>query len=282
MPTRAVSFAFPPFTRAVKLLIGINVAVYFLTLLMWVAHQYDGLAAFHATFELTPALVVHHWYVWQVITYSFLHANLLHILFNMLALWMFGASLESQWGKRQFLEFYFFCVLGAALTTIVIAYAASGVLGVTPGTPTLGASGGVYGILLAFGWYFGEQEVFLFPLPFSMKAKYLVGILILIALASAMSDAGGTANVAHLGGVLFGFLYLKFLPRKGLTFAFTESYFGVRNSYHRWKRRRAQKRFQVYMRKHQHDPKEYFDEYGNFRPPDDRDKKDGGKGGWVN
>lgn len=281
MPTRAVSFAFPPFTRSVKLLIGINVAVYFLILLMGIARQDEGIIAIYRTFALIPAQVVHHWGWWQVVTYSFLHAGLLHILFNMLSLWMFGAALDSYWGKRQFLEFYFFCVIGAALTTIVVAYAANGVFGLVPGTATVGASGGIYGILLAFAWYFGEQEVFLFPLPVSMKAKYMVAILILIALAGAMSDTvGGTANFAHLGGALFGFLYLKFIPRKGLTFAFSEGYYSARNSYHRWKRRRAQKRFQVYMRKHQHDPKQYFDEYGNFRPPDDGEKKD--KGGWVN
>ncbi|HEY6972327.1 MAG TPA: rhomboid family intramembrane serine protease, partial [Candidatus Angelobacter sp.] len=274
MPTRAVSFAFPPFTRTVKLLIGINVAVYFLLLLMGVAQQGAAVLSIYGTFGLIPSLVVRHFYLWQVITYSFLHGGLLHILFNMLSLWMFGAALDSHWGKRQFLEFYFFCVIGAAVTTIVIAYAAPGVLGLRPDTLTYGASGGIFGILLAFAWYFGEQEIFMFPLPVAIKAKYMVAILILIALASAMSNAGGTAYIAHLGGALFGFLYLKFLPRRGLTFAFSEGYYTVRNSYHRWKRRRAQKRFQVYMRKHQHDPKEYFDEYGNFRPPDDGEKKD--------
>ena len=93
---------------------------------------------------------------------------------------------------------------------------------------------------------------------------------------------GGTANIAHLGGLLFGYLYLKFVPRRGLTFAFSESFFGLRNSYHRWKRRQAAKKFEVYMRKHEKEPRKYFDEYGNFKPPDDGEKKDGGKGGWVN
>lgn len=277
---RTMSFAFPPFTRTVKLLIGINVAVYFLVLLMRVAHQYAGIAALYGTFALIPVDVVHG-EIWQIVTYSFLHGGFFHILFNMLALWMFGAALDSYWGKRQFLEFYFFCVIGAALITVALAYAASSL--VSPVIPTVGASGGIFGILVAFAWYFGEQEVFMFPLPFSMKAKYMVAILILIALAGAMSEAGGTAYIAHLGGALFGFLYLKFLPRKGLFFGFSESVYGLRNSYHRWKRRRAGRKFQVYMRKHQQDPKQYFDEYGNFRPPDDPEKKNGGsKGGWVN
>lgn len=279
MPPRTMSFAFPPFTRSVKLLIGINVAIYFLVLLLRVAHQYAGIAAIYTTFALIPVDVVHG-QVWQIITYSFLHGGFFHILFNMLALWMFGAALDSYWGRRQFLEFYFFSVIGAAVTTILIAYIGNGILGLVPGTMTYGASGGIFGILVAFAWHFGEQEVFMFPLPITIKAKYMVAILILIALAGAMSEAGGTAYVAHLGGALFGFLYLKFLPRKGLSFGFSESFYRLRNSYHRWKRRRAARKFQVYMRKHQHDPKQYFDEYGNFKPPENGEKKD--RGGWVN
>ena len=262
------------------MLIAINVAVYFLMLLLGMARHGEGVAAIITTFGLIPDAVVRHGALWQVFTYSFVHWGFFHILFNMLALWMFGAALDSYWGKRQFLEFYFFCVIGAALTTIALAYIVSGL--VSPVIPTVGASGGIFGILVAFAWYFGEQQVYMFPLPVSIKAKYMVGILILIALAGAMGDLGGTAYVAHLGGALFGFLYLKFLPRKGFSFGLSESLYGLRNSYHRWKRRRAARKFQVYMRKHEHDPKQYFDEYGNFRPPDDRDKKDGGRGGWVN
>jgi membrane associated rhomboid family serine protease len=275
-----MSFGFPPFTRTVKMLIGINVVVYFLALLMHVARQDQGVDALYATFALTPDKVIHHWAVWQIVTYAFLHATVLHILFNMLTLWMFGATLDVHWGRRQFLEFYFFCVVGAALSTMAVAYGLNGILGLTPMVPTVGASGGIFGLLVAFGLLFGEQEIFMFPLPVAIKAKYMVAILILIALAGAMGDVGGTNNIAHLGGALFGYLYLKFLPRRGLLFGVSEGYYGVRNSYHRWKRRRAARKFQVYMRKHQHDPKEYFDEYGNFRPPDDPDKKD--RGGWVN
>jgi hypothetical protein len=123
----------------------------------------------------------------------------------------------------------------------------------------------------------------MFPLPVSIRMKYLVGILAFIALVSAIGDSGDTANVAHLSGLLFGYIYVRFVPRRGLTFVFSEAGYGFRNRMHRWKLNRSKKKFQVYMKKHGHDPKEYFDEYGNFRPPDERDKKNGGsKGGWVN
>src|SRR5439155_21577195 len=170
-----------------------------------------------------------HGHLWQLVTYSFLHAGLFHLLFNMLALWMFGSQFESDWGGRHFSEFYFFCVVGAALVTVAIAYTGFPLVG--PHTPTVGASGGIYGILLAFGVLYGDREIMLFPLPFLIKAKYFVIGLIFIALIGALSDVGGVANVAHLGGALFGYIYLKLVPRRGLSFAASEQYFGIRNTY---------------------------------------------------
>src|SRR5205085_12445547 len=145
----------------------------------------------------------------------------------------FGGTLERDWGSKQFLEFYFYCVVGAALTTIAISY--THFLGMSPNQLTVGASGGVYGLLMAFGMLYGEQEMFMFPLPFLIKAKYMIAVLIFIAMAGAVSDAGGIANFAHLGGLLFGFLYIKFAPRRGLGFLFSEMFFGWRNRYYKWK-----------------------------------------------
>jgi hypothetical protein len=114
-----------------------------------------------------------------------------------------------------------------------------------------------------------------------IKAKYLVGIWIFIAIVATFQPSqGGVANFAHLGGLLFGFLYVKFMPKRGLAMGASEKYFGWRNSYYRWKRRRAAKKFEVYMR--QHDRKVNFDEYGNYVPPDDDKKNGGSKSGWVN
>jgi len=278
---RTFSLSLPPFTRAVKWLIIINAAVFFLlTVLQALTLEIGNVASF--VLSLVPYWVMHG-AIWQLVTYSFLHVGLFHILFNMLALWMFGAQLETDWGARKFLEFYFFCVVGAALVTVAISY--TGIAGITPLTNTVGASGGVLGILMAFGMLYGDREIMLFPIPISLKAKYFVGGIIFIELISAIKAAGpgrgeGVAYVAHLGGLLFGFLYVKFLPRRGLTMATSERYFSVRNSYYRWKRRRAARKFEVYMRKHNRTVT--FDEHGNYIPPDDDKKNGGSKSGWVN
>jgi len=275
---RTLSLSFPPFTPWVKRIIIACVGIYFLKLVLGVFSEtaWRYVILFGA---LIPVQVLHGW-IWQLFTYSFLHAGVMHVLINMLMLWMFGAQQETDWGSKRFIEFYLFCVGGAALTTIVVAY--SPIPGVSPGTSTIGASGGVYGILMAFGMLYGDREIFMFPLPFMMKAKYMVGIMILLVIFATFEPSqGGIANFAHLGGLLFGFLYVKFMPKRGMAYGASEGYFSLRNSYYRWKRRRAARKFEVYMR--QHDRTVRFDEHGNYVPPDDPDKKNGGsKSGWVN
>jgi membrane associated rhomboid family serine protease len=277
---REMTLSFPPFTGWVKRLVITCAAVYFVQV---VARAFAPQIArgLEVYLGLVPSLVVHLGFVWQLVTYSFLHASISHILMNMLTLWMFGSREEQDWGSRKFLEFYFFCVVGAGLVTVAVSY--TGLPGALPTVPTIGASGGIYGLLIAFGMLYGDQEIFLFPFPFSIKAKYLVGILIfIVVIATFQPSQGGVANFAHLGGLLFGFLYIKFVPRQGLIFAGSERYFGVRNGYYRWKRRRAAKKFEVYMRDHDRDV--HFDEHGNYIPPDDDVRKGngGGKSGWVN
>ncbi len=276
------TLSFPPFRGAVRGLILANVAVYFAMLLIGL---FSGrLVGFLETLlALIPALTVRG-YIWQIATYAFLHDGIWHIAGNMLQLWFFGTTLESSWGRKHFYEFFFFSVIGGALLTVALAF--TGWFGMVPTTATLGASGGVFGVLVAFAMIYGEQEVYLFPFPISIRAKYLVVIMVLINLAGALGAMRGQgqliAYAAHLGGALFGWIYVKFLPSRGLGFATSEGYYGIRNSFYKWKRRRAAKKFEVYMRKH--DRGEYFDEYGNYKAPDDKDKENGGtgRGGWVN
>jgi len=239
----------------------------------------DVVAQMREWLALIPAAAMHG-KVWQVVTYSLLHASFSHVFFNMLTLWFIGAYLERDWGPRRFIECYTFCVVGAALVTIAVSYARF--LGMRPGMETVGASGGIFGLLMAFGVLYADREMFLFPLPFSIKAKYLIGIWVVVAIIAIFEPSqGGIAVFAHLGGLLFGFLFVKFLPSRGLSYAASERYFGARNSYYRWKRRRATRKFEVYMRDHNRTVS--FDEHGNYIPPDDDDKPNGGsKSGWVN
>ncbi len=275
---RSFSLSFPPFTRWVKRIILACAGMFLLQVVLQATAPRTAVDI-QAYLGLVPALIFHYGFIWQVVTYSFLHAGLSHLLVNMLTLWMFGSQEEQDWGSRQFLEFYLFCVVGAALVTVGVAYA--GLPGLSPTTITIGASGGVYGLLVAFGMLYGDREIFLFPFPFMIKAKYLVIIIVFVVIiATFQPSQGGVANFAHLGGLFFGFLYVKLAPKKGLLFGASEHYFSARNSYYRWKRRRAAKKFEVYMR--QHDRKVTFDEHGNYIPPDEDKKNGGSKSGWVN
>ena len=285
-----MSLSFPPFTPAVKQLLIANGAVFLLFALFGALSSTAALSGWLYEHLGLQGWAVVHGEIWQLVTYAFLHAGLFHILFNLLALWMFGAQLETDWGYSLFMQFYFFCVIGAALTTVAVSF--TGILGVSSHTLTVGASGGIYGILVAFGILHGESEIMLFPIPFLIKAKYFVIGLIALAIYGALSSAHSlgqsTAYMAHLGGGLFGYLFLKFAPRRGFGFLSSEKMYGIRNSYYRWKRKRAARKFEVYMRKHNRTDyrhEDYFDEDGRMRDPEARDqqKKNGdARPPWVN
>ena len=275
---QTISFSFPPFAGWVKRIILTCTGIYLFQVIVN-RFNHDLVLLMQEWLALIPSAVVQQGRLWQVVTYSLLHASFSHLFFNMLTLWFIGAYLERDWGSRRFIECYLFCVVGAALVTITVAY--THFLGMGPGSETISASGGIFGLLMAFGIIYADQEMFLFPLPFRIKAKYLVGIWVVVAIVAVFEPTGGIAVFAHLGGLLFGFLFVKFVPSRGLSYAATERYFGARNSYYRWKRRRAAKKFEVYMRSH--DRKVTFDEHGNYVPPEDNDKTNGGsKSGWVN
>jgi len=269
----------PPFSRAVTWLIGINTGIF---LLMAILERAAPIAVLYLRgyCELVPTDVVRHGMLWQLVTYSFLHEGIWHLVGNMFGLWMFGSAIENAWGSRRFVELYAMGVIGAAVTTVGVAY--TRLLG-GPNTATVGASGAVFAILIAFGILFADNEIMLIPFPFLIKAKYFIGILIVVELALSMSGGGNVAYVAHLGGLFFGWLYVRRGPKPALVnVGFSERYYGLRNSYYRWRRRRAAKKFEVYMR--QHDRDVHFDEHGNYIPPNDEPRKGngGGKSGWVN
>ncbi|HEY0565738.1 MAG TPA: rhomboid family intramembrane serine protease [Terriglobales bacterium] len=275
---QSMVLSFPPFTPAVKWLLGINTGIYLLTILAGAA----GAAAVNSYLEIYGALRpvdVVHGRLWELLTYAFIHFEFWHWFGNMIAIWMFGSQLEQIWRSRRFLELFFFSAIGAALTTVVLSYMR--VLG-NPSAPTIGASGGVFGLLMAFGVLFADNEIMMIPFPVQIKAKYFIGILIVIEIIFAIRERGsGIAYLAHLGGLFFGWVYVRFVPRYGLASGMTERMYGVRNSYYRWKRRRAARKFQVYMKKQGREVP-FFDEYGNYRGPQTKDEKERGKGPWVN
>jgi membrane associated rhomboid family serine protease len=180
-------------TPAVKFLLIANTAIFVLQLAMpgWVV----------TLFGLVPFLVWRDFYLWQLFTYQFFHGGLLHLLFNMLALWMFGCDLERRWGSEFFVKYYFVSVIGGAILNTLFL----------PGqmAPSIGASAGIYGILLAYGLIYPNQIIYFYFL-FPIKMKYFVMIIGGIALYSSLAAGqSGIAHLAHLGGMVFGYLYLR-------------------------------------------------------------------------
>jgi membrane associated rhomboid family serine protease len=181
-------------TPAVRNLLLANGAVFLLKLVLQ-----NGFLVHY--FGLTPAIVHQKFYVWQLLTYMFLHGDFFHILFNMLTLWMFGQDLERDWGSRYFYKFYFISGVGAGLFTLGLTW--------NSGVPTIGASGALFGVLAAFGLLYPNRVIYLWFL-FPVKAKYLVMFFGLFSLlASFQHTSGGIGHVTHLGGMLVGWVYLK-------------------------------------------------------------------------
>lgn len=174
-----------------------------------------NIAAFiiDSLFHITTTLNLGLWY-WgsgmfmphQLITYMFMHGGFTHIFFNMFALWMFGRIMEQVWGGSRFLLYYLVCGIGAGL--VQEFGQALGII--APYAMTIGASGAVYGILLAFGMTFPEERLFIIPIPFPIKAKWFVCMYAVIEIFEGISGADGVAHFAHLGGMLFGLLLILY------------------------------------------------------------------------
>ena len=218
--------------------------------------------------DLTAALGLHFFmasdfHVYQFLTYMFLHGGFTHILFNMFALWMFGSVIERVWGPKKFLFYYIVCGVGAGLIQELVQYADYSIQGLaayqyvsTGGVQmttdsyinlwtTIGASGAVYGILLAFGMIFPEERIFIFPLPIPIKAKWLVMLYAGIELYSAMNTTGdNVAHLAHLGGMLFGFFMIRYWqkhPGENYNNNGGRQFFdSLRNSWERRKNKKAE------------------------------------------
>ena len=186
-------------TQGVKYLLFANGVIYLLPRIIsktFTNHIIDW-------FGLHPILIFKKFFIWQLVSYMFLHGDFLHILFNMFVLWMFGCEVERKWGSREFLKYYFICGIGAGLFHLIIYP--------TSIAAVVGASGAIFGIMLAFAMLFPDRPILLLPFFISLKAKYWVIVFGAMALLFGFMDRqGGIAHFAHLGGMVIGFLYLKF------------------------------------------------------------------------
>ena len=248
--------------------------------------------------DLTQLLGLHFFlasdfHIYQFFTYMFLHGGFTHIFFNMFALWMFGSVIERVWGPKKFIFYYIVCGIGAGITQELVQYATYTIEGISAYQyvnaggvqmttdayinlwTTIGASGAVYGILLAFGMIFPNERLFIIPFPFPIKAKWLIVGYIAIELFSAMTGPGdGVAHMAHLGGMLFGFLLIRYWqkhPDSSQSFGRSRGQEFFENMKRRYDQRQQQS---SHMKAEQTDPRRESDEEYNARKRKNQEEVD--------
>jgi len=241
----SAQFAFPEFTGATRRLVLWNLGAYF-ALLVLGAFSVAKFTAVVFYLGLDPASFLSG-LIWQPITYSFIHPSLGGAFFDLLSLWLLGGFVQSMHGSRWFSGLYATSVLGGAVATVLISLLGHRWPAFQPVAPITGCLAGVFGLLAAIGLLHGEME-FQFLFLVTIKAKYIAIIYALVALAQTFGSMRMFA-FAQLGGALAAIVYIYYAPKRGVSFTLSEGWYGVRNRYYRWKRRRAASKFQVYMRK---------------------------------
>jgi membrane associated rhomboid family serine protease len=241
------------FPRAIKTICIICVSVFFLQEISKLLFGAAGWNWWLVWLGLVPS-EVRGGFIWQPFTYIFLHGGILHILFNLLYLAMFGADLEHSWGARKFYTYFFICGVGAGIIEIVVKLILDPSGRGTSTFPTIGASGAIYGVLLAVAVIMPHRQVWVFPLPVTVSMRVFVIVMGAIEFFSTIGATGdGVSHVCHLGGMLVGYIYL----RRG-------SYgYSVRNYFSDWKKQRLKKKFEVYVRDHQDKPPSNPDNWVN-------------------
>ena len=225
-----VQFGPGPVTPAVKALLIANVGMFVVTMLM---------PSLRFVLGLQPASVIGSFAVWQVVTYMFVHADVMHILFNMLTLWMFGVELERVWGTPFFSRYYAITGVGAGLCTVLVSLLPFGFAQQMYLAVTIGASGAIYALLLAYALYFPHRQIIfiIFPLPARVFVMILGGIALLFSISS---QQGGVAHIAHLSGLVIGYLSLRGGSWRVHPLA------ELRYRYNKWRIDRMRRRFDVY------------------------------------
>jgi membrane associated rhomboid family serine protease len=269
---------FPRFSGAVRNLVLINTAV-FIVLLLLMSFAKDQAQWILDRGLLSPEAIKHGW-VWQFFTYGFLHFEPLNFLFSMLGIYFIGSAVEAQTGPKRFVELYLVSLVGAGLFGFVLS-----LTGVIAQGAAVGSGPAANALLMVFYLLYRDTRVMPMFIPIPIPIKYIVIFTAAVEGAYFLLSHFSLFYMVQLLGMGTGYLWYRFMWRRLNIFGFFgDQAVSFQNSYHRWKRRRAGRKFQVYMKKHNQDAQDYFDEYGNFRPPDDKDKKNGGStgGGWVN
>ena len=260
--TQPTTLTLPPFGGATRQLVLLNLGAFFLiALLRWVTPLYLELFLSHLI--LIPAAVLRG-ELWQLATYSLVEPSILGVLFGMLTLWFAGALLETSFGSRWVAELYAVSVLGAGVLSTLLA--ATHIFGLRTDVAGTGAWAGIFGLLIAIAMRFGDQE-FLLWFVVRVKAKYMVAIYLLLALAMLLKEGNALSALLELTGALSGFLFVRFASRQGVTGGLTERWYALQNDLTRARRRRAARKFEVYMRKQNREVR--FDGEGRYIEPDD-------------
>jgi len=241
-------------TPGVKLLVLVCAGVFlvqtFIALLAppWVTEW------FLKWFALIPIAVIPGLRIWQPLTYVFLHGGLFHLLINMLMLWMFGRELELVWGKRRFLNYFLLCGVGAGVINVIVKTLPA-LWGHSPSnSATIGASGAIFGILIANAILFPDRRIWLIPFPVTIPMRPYVAVMGAIEFFATLGSGGDSiSHICHLGGMLVGWLYL----RRG------SFLYGFRNTISDWQYKRNRKRFEVYMNKNKKEPPSRPDNWVN-------------------
>jgi membrane associated rhomboid family serine protease len=190
-------YGFPSVIKKLMIVMG---AVFLFEFTLEILQLYVYLNIFRHFFALDPSLVWSNYFLWQLGTYIFLHGDLFHIFFNLFSLWMFGGELENYWGSKKFLFYFLYCGIGAGICTAILS-----------SNPVIGASGSIFGILLAFGWLFPNRPILLMFFPVPIPAKYMVILFGFIEIYSSRGGTvGGISHLTHLGGLLFGIIYMAY------------------------------------------------------------------------
>ncbi len=243
-------------TPGVQALLIANFAVFFFQVL----YRYFASVMAHQKllfwFGLVPAGVIPGLRIWQPFTYLFLHdpTTIWHIVMNMFMLWMFGRELELVWGKNRFLKYYFITGVGAGLINILVKTVPALFGHGLSYVPTIGASGAIFGVLIACAILFPDRRVYLFPIPVAMSMRMVVAIMAAFTFLGTFGLGDDkVSHLCHLGGMLVGWLYL----RRG------SFLYNVRNTVTDWQYKRNRKRFEVYINKHKKEPPSRPDNWVN-------------------